>query len=179
MKWTLLVALLAVGCGSGDSEVTSADSAPTDTGTRLDSSAADTTTSDSQAGETSASDATDSSADASTDACGYVDVDDVVVMCDGKYVMLGYFNVVPGSSSCPPYWAFPGKSGHPTKEDAIAAAGCSAMCIYKFSTSVTRLYCGKKTGYEVLRATDCADLYRFAEGYYASVEAHDAANPCP
>jgi hypothetical protein len=24
----------------------------------------------------------------------------------------------------------------------------------------------------------CADLYRFSEGYYPSVEAHDAANPC-
>jgi len=172
--------------GTSDSNIVSDSGGPDSAGS--DSSLSDSGGPDSTGSDSSTPGASDAGKDASpadtsdavADACGYVDVNDVVVKCGDKYTMLGYFDVVPSSATCPPYWAFAGKSGYATKEEAIAAAGCSASCIYQFSTSVTRLYCSKKTGYEVLKAgKGCADLYRFAEGYFDSVAAHDAAFPCP
>lgn len=202
MRWAALVIVGLMGCG-GDDGTEASDAAAVDTAaadTSLVDAAGETGTPDAPAGDAAAADsaaadtaiadaadaATADAADVATAdvatadalACGYVAVNDVVVKCGDKFTMLGYFDVVPASSTCPPYWAFAGKGPHPSKEAAIAAEGCDGSCIYLFTTSVTRLYCGKKTGYEVLKASGCPDVYRFAEGYYPSVEAHDAAFPC-
>lgn len=187
MKSFVLSCALLVGCSSSDETASVADSQPVDSAitsdTGVDSgSVADSASVDSMADamETSA-DTMETSIDAVADApaCDYVDVDDVLVKCSGKYGLLGKFAVDPASSACPPYWSFGGTTAHyETKEAAIAGQACDAACVWTFATSVTRLHCGHKDGYETLKATGCPDVYRFAEGYYESVEAHDAANPC-
>jgi hypothetical protein len=113
-------------------------------------------------------------------ACDYVAVDEVVVRCDMRYVFVSRFqSEAPG---CAPFHGF--DPGGPRFADAASAIAsdptCEPMCQWRFATSVSRIYCGRRSGYETLSAPDpaCADLYRFAEGYYPSVEAHDAANPC-
>jgi hypothetical protein len=188
--------VFALGCSSSEEAASPvADSSPADSSVSSDSSDA---TGPGEAGEdatSETSDASDSSADVVADAsdsapvdadasettsCDYVDLDDVLVKCGGKYALLGYFDVDPAAASCPPYWGFGGKTPHyATKDAAIAGQGCDATCVWTFATAVTRLYCGHKDGYETLKASGCPDVYRFAEGYYESVEAHDAANPCP
>lgn len=117
--------------------------------------------------------------DADIAACSYVAVDEVVVLCGADYVFVSHFTS--DAPRCPPFYAFDPDGAHfPNTAAAIASdATCDASCEWHFATSVTRLYCGHRTGYETLSATGCADVYRFAEGYYPSVEAHDAANPCP
>jgi hypothetical protein len=195
MRPFVLACALLFGCSSNDdaaspvadSEVvdTAVDTSSTDTSVATDTGSAADSVADSIADASdSAGDTIEASVDASaetTDAmtCDYVDLDDVVVKCGGKYGLLGKFDVDPPSAACPPYWGFGGKSPHyESKEAAIAGEGCDATCVYTFATAVTRLYCGHKDGYETLKATGCPDLYRFAEGYYESVAAHDAANPC-
>lgn len=197
MKSFLLACVFVVGCSSSEEAASPvADSSPADSSVSSDSS--DTgggvetgleasTDASVDASETTAdavADASDSApvdADASeTTSCDYVDLDDVLVKCSGKYALLGYFDVDPASASCPPFWGFGGKTPHyATKDAAIAGQGCDATCVWTFATAVTRLYCGHKDGYETLKASGCPDVYRFAEGYYESVEAHDAAHPCP
>jgi len=140
------------------------DAAPNDAGDTLDA-ATDT-------------DASTSPLDAG--ACDYVAVDEVVVRCDMRYVFVSRFQSdVPG---CAPFYGFdPGGPRFADTASAIASdASCDPTCQWRFATSVSRIYCGRRSGYETLTAPDpaCADLYRFAEGYFASVEEHDAAYPC-
>ena len=120
----------------------------------------------------------DASAEDAGPGCGYVAVNEVVVRCDGDFTFVNYFtSTVEG---CDPFWGFSPEG--PRFEDAASAIGsdpaCDAGCQYEFSTSVTRLYCGRRTGYEILTAEGCPDAYRFSAGWYGSVEEHDAANPC-
>ncbi|MFO0563971.1 MAG: hypothetical protein U0269_38455 [Polyangiales bacterium] len=129
---------------------------------------------------------TDAARDASADvfvpppSCSYANVNDVVVDCAGTYRMVSQFNVVPPSSMCPPYWQVGMSAPAFTPEQAATNAGCSTACIWNFSMSVSRIYCGVRSGYEVLSGTPnrCGQLYRFAEGYFPSVAAHDAMYPC-
>jgi len=114
-------------------------------------------------------------------SCDYVGVDEVIVVCSGDYTFVNHFISTLGAPSCPPFYGF--AVGGP-RFDGFASAiasntDCDPTCQYHFATSVTRLYCGRRTGFETLAATGCPDVYRFAEGYYPSVEAHDLANPCP
>jgi hypothetical protein len=119
--------------------------------------------------------------DAGVAACGYVAVDEVVVRCGTDIVFVSHFTS--DVAGCAPFYAFDPAGAHfADTASAIASdATCDATCEWHFATSVSRIYCGHRDGYEVLSATGagCADLYRFAEGYFPSVEAHDAAYPCP
>jgi len=62
--------------------------------------------------------------------------------------------------------------------DDLRAPLVSSACVYDFTTSVSRVHCDRRAGYETLTATDCATLFRFPDGYYTSVEAYDASHPC-
>ena len=113
-------------------------------------------------------------------ACDYVAVDEVVVRCDMRYVFVSRFQSdVPG---CAPFHGFdPSGPRFADAASAIASdARCDATCQWRFATAVSRIYCGRRSGFETLTAPDpaCAELYRFAEGYFASVEEHAAAYPC-
>ena len=151
------------------------DAAPGDAGDARDAALID-------AGEFSdAATGTDASTPAlDAGACDYVAVDEVVVRCDARYVFVSRFQSdAPG---CAPFHGF-GPAGPRFADAASAIASdptCEPMCQWRFATSVSRIYCGRRSGYETLSAPDpaCADLYRFAEGYFASVEEHDAAYPC-
>ncbi|MEZ4249280.1 MAG: hypothetical protein R3B99_13715 [Polyangiales bacterium] len=123
----------------------------------------------------------DAGSDADVDAgdgCDYVAVDEVVVRCDGTFTFVNHFtSTVDG---CDDFYAFtPDGPRYEDYASVIASnPACDAGCQYRFSTSVSRIYCERRTGYEILRAEGCDDAYRFPEGYYASVEEHDAAHPC-
>jgi hypothetical protein len=119
-----------------------------------------------------------------TDAggCEYTALDEVIVECEGMPTFVSLIGVFPPSDECPEYWVVGSRPTHyESAEQAIASESCDAGCQWHFSTSVTRLYCGRRTGYEVLRADGkgCEDLYRFDDGYYPSVEAYDDTHPCP
>ena len=62
--------------------------------------------------------------------------------------------------------------------DDLRAPLVSPACVYDFATSVSRVYCDRRAGYETLTATGCATLFRFPEGDYmharsADPSAHD------
>jgi hypothetical protein len=111
--------------------------------------------------------------------CSYVAVDEVIVLCGTDYTFVSHFTSE--LSSCPPFYGFD-PEGEQFSDSASAIASntsCDATCQWHFASEVSRLHCGHRDGYEILSATGCDDVYRFSEGYYASVEEHDAANPCP
>lgn len=114
-------------------------------------------------------------------ACDYVGVDEVIVRCAGEYTFVSQFLSTVGPPACPTFFGFDLDGARFESFEAAVASdpACDATCQYHFALSVSRIHCGHRDGYEVLRATDCPDVYRFAEGYYASVEEHDAAHPCP
>lgn len=196
MKYFLSLSVLfslALVAGCGDGAGTAVDTGAADTGA-ADTSTPDTGTTDGGGSEDGgASDAgRDSGAsdsggpvdaapaiDSDVARCDYVAVDEVIVQCDGRYTFVNHFtSTVPG---CPPFYGFTPDGPHFDSFAAVIAsdATCDATCEWHFATSVSRIYCGHRDGYEVLAAEGCADVYRFAEGYFASVEAHDAAHPCP
>lgn len=119
--------------------------------------------------------------DANIAACTYTAVDEVIVLCGLDYVFVSHFTS--GVHGCPAFYAFDPDGAHFTDTaSAIASdATCDATCEWHFATSVSRIWCGHRSGFETLTATGagCADIYRFPEGYFPSVEAHDAAVPCP
>jgi hypothetical protein len=117
--------------------------------------------------------------DADVARCDYVGVDEVIVQCDGLYTFVSHFTSE--VAGCPEFYGFTPDGVHADSfDEAIASdATCNPDCQWRFRTAVDRLYCGHRTGYEVLEADGCDDVYRFPEGYYPSVEAHDAMNPCP
>lgn len=112
--------------------------------------------------------------------CAYASIDDVIVKCGERYRSLQHFRSDP-TGACPDFYGFTATGPHyATPAEAIAAdATCNGRCIYDFSNSFSRLWCGRRTGYESLSAEGCSDIFLFAEGYYDSVEAHDAMIPCP
>ncbi len=112
--------------------------------------------------------------------CGYSAIDEVVVKCGDRYRFVSFFQSDP-EGACPSFHGFTATGPqYGTPEDAIASdATCDASCVYRFHMSVTRLWCGNRSGYESLRAEGCPDIYRFPAGYFDSVEAHDAMVPCP
>lgn len=136
--------------------------------------------------------APDARADAATDArvdsgvfvpppsCAYVNVNDLVVQCSGRPRLVNNFNVVPPDPMCPAYWQVGSSPPATTVEQAALNAGCTTACVWRFATSVTRIYCGVRSGYDILEGTPptCPRLYNFPEGYFASVEEHDAMFPC-
>jgi hypothetical protein len=166
-----------LGAPDAGSDAGSVDAGePPDAGAEIDADTADA----GDARDAASMDDAGASDDAGLDACGYVAVDDVVVRCDMRYVFVSRFQSdTPG---CAPFHGFdPGGPRFADTASAIASdASCDPTCQWRFTTSVTRLYCGRRTGYEQLSAPDpsCGDLYRFAEGYFASVEEHDASYPC-
>ena len=187
----VFVSLLAVACGEPAAAPDAGD--PVDAGS-IDAGAIDAGSDDAGAVDAGAVDAGDVDAGAldagATDAgaidagaamCGYVGVDDVVVSCGGEYRFVSRFIDGEGSPDCPEFYGFSPDGARFDGFDAAIASDptCDATCVYRFATSVTRLYCGRRTGYETLAAAGCPELYRFAEGYFSSVEAHDAAHPCP
>lgn len=161
------------------------DAAAQDSATSTPDSAPDASATPDADASTDAS-AVDARSDASADAfvpppgCMYTNVNDVVVECSGSYRFVSEFNVVPASRECPPYWQVGTSAPAATMEAAAANARCSTACVWNFSMSVSRIYCGVRSGYEVLSGTPnrCGQLYRFSEGYFASVAAHDAMFPC-
>ncbi|MCB9613691.1 MAG: hypothetical protein H6722_14705 [Sandaracinus sp.] len=112
------------------------------------------------------------------DGCGYVAVDEVVVRCDGTFTFVNHF--LSEVDGCDDFYAF--TPDGPRFEDyaSVIASNpaCDAGCQYHFAVAVMRVYCGRRSGYEVLRADGCEDVYRFDDGWYESVEAYDATHPC-
>jgi hypothetical protein len=52
--------------------------------------------------------------------------------------------------------------------------------VWKESTSVLRVYCGKKEEFSIYKFESCDDVYAFGDGtFYPNAEDHDAAHPCP
>ncbi len=113
-------------------------------------------------------------------SCMYVNVNDLVVQCSGRPRLVNNFNVVPPDPMCPAYWQVGSSPPATTAQQAALNAGCTTACVWRFSMSVTRIYCGVRSGYDVLEGTPatCPRLYNFPEGYFASVEEHDAMFPC-
>ena len=111
--------------------------------------------------------------------CTYDGIDEVVVKCGGAYRFATLFRE--RGMACPDFYSFtPEGPRFASYAEVIASdATCDARCIYDFAISVSRVYCGRRTGYERLTATGCADIYRFSEGTFDSVESHDAMYPCP
>jgi hypothetical protein len=159
------------------------DAAPPDAGSdaTLDDAGDVSDAAPNDAGDTlDAATDTDASTPRDAGACDYVAVDEVVVLCSTDYAFVSRF--VSEVSGCAPFHGFtPSGPRFADTASAIASdASCDPTCQWRFATSVSRIYCGRRSGYETLTAPDptCADLYRFAEGYFASVEEHDAAYPC-
>lgn len=164
----------ADGSAASDSSVVT-DSASADASSSADSSAADAASADSSASDaSSAADAADAS------GCNYTAVDEVLVDCSGTYRFTSYFIADPASASCPPYWQVGSAAPASTYQQAAMNGGCTTTCTWRFATSVSRLYCGVRSGYESLTGTpeSCPTLYRFSEGFFTSVEAHDEMFPC-
>jgi len=111
--------------------------------------------------------------------CSYDPIDDVVVKCGDTYRFVTLFRE--REMTCPDFYGFT-PTGPRFASFAAAIASeptCDASCVYRFSIAVTRLWCGRRSGYDVLRAEGCAQIYRFPAGYYDSVESHDVMVPCP
>lgn len=113
-------------------------------------------------------------------ACEYTGLDEVIVLCRDAYTFVSRIGVFPASAECPEFYVVGTDTDrYASTAEAIAGESCDPTCQWRFSMSVSRVYCGVRSGYESLRAEGCPDVYRFSEGYYPSVEAHDAAHPCP
>lgn len=115
--------------------------------------------------------------------CEYYPLDDVLVRCGSRYAFVSRIGVVPASDACPDYYAVEGDTDrYETADAAITGESCDGSCRWRAAMSVSRIYCGMRSGY-IRFTTDTAgcspNLYQFPDGYYESVEAHDAANPCP
>lgn len=172
---------LVSGCGNGttgdgtDAATVDGGGGEVDTGTP----ATDSGLRDAQVGDAWVP--SDVGNDADVARCNYNGVDEIIVLCTGEYTFLNH--LTSDQPNCPEIYAFdPSIAQYASFEEALAATpSCDGSCQWHFSGEVTRLHCGHRDGYEILRATEpgCADVYRFAEGYYASVEEHDAMVPCP
>jgi hypothetical protein len=196
LGWVLLGCVLFVGCGDDDGATDAGldagttdgggvDASSTDDASTVDASTVDAST-DADVADASGTDAETSDAgdrdaaaeDGGPPGCDYVAVEDVVARCDGRYTFVTYFSST--VDDCEPFWGFSLEG--PRFEDAASAIGsdpsCDAGCIYDFAMSFSRIYCGRRTGYERLTSEGCPDVYRFDTGWYASVEEHDAAHPC-
>lgn len=115
-------------------------------------------------------------------ACEYTGLDEVLVRCAGEYTFVRRIGVVPTTAECPDYYAVDGSdTRYASTDEAIAGESCDGGCRWRYGTAVSRLRCGRREGYEVLRATTpgCPDVYLFSDGFYPSVEAYDASHPCP
>jgi len=159
----------------GDADAGDRDAGERDAG-GSDAGGSDAGASDAGAVDASSGDA--AMADAGLD-CAYVAVDEVVVSCGGDYTFVNHF-VSELGAACPAFYAFDvdGPRFDGFAPTIASDPTCSSACVYDFATSVSRIYCGRRAGYETLTATGCATLFRFPEGYYMSVEAYDASHPC-
>jgi hypothetical protein len=167
--------LLVVGCG-GTSEV----DAGSDAGRASDAGAVD---GGSDAGMIATD---DGGADAGPfDAgpfamCPYFSIEERVVECSGDFVFVGRFITEEGAPPCPEFYGFSEDGAHYASfEQAIAAnSACDDTCVYRFVNGVSRLYCGRRHGYETLEADGCPMLFRIDGEYYESIEEYDRTHPC-
>jgi hypothetical protein len=115
-------------------------------------------------------------------ACAYGVDQQFLVRCGTGYRVIPYLTAAPADEACPGYFSLDGMS-FPDVAAAAAAADCETTCVWRESTSVLRLYCGKKEEFSSYAADPpdaCDDLYAFSDGtFYPSAEEHDAAHPCP
>jgi hypothetical protein len=165
------------------------DAASPDAAPLADAATPDTGVIDTDAGEADAGTAGDAgsalcASDAGTFmrtdggvACSYLD-DPVIVSCAPRFEYARVWTDTSNPAACPPYTTFRSNT-YADPVEATCAQGCNPSCIYRASMSVSFLFCGRRSGYIVYRADNCADVYEFAEGLYPSVEAHAEANPCP
>ena len=168
----------AMDSASEDSSTAPDASAATDSAAVPDGASADS--GDAARADSAAADAA-SGADASdASSCNYNPVNEVLVDCSGSYRFTSYFVADPESAACPPFWQVGTAAPAMSYEQAAMNGGCSTACVWRFAMSVSRLRCGVRTGYETLTGTpeSCPTLYRFSEGFFTSVEAHDAMYPC-
>jgi hypothetical protein len=156
------------------------DSAATRDAATVDASVRDGASSDA-ANDGAASDGGGADVFVPDPACMYVNVDDRVVQCAGRYRFNRRFDTVPASAACPPYWRVGDSPPASTAEQAAMNAGCSTECEFRFMTSVSRLYCGRRSGFDILVGTParCGTIYSFPEGFFSSVDEHDMMFPCP
>ncbi|MBU6161753.1 MAG: hypothetical protein KGO50_11570 [Myxococcales bacterium] len=167
--------------GAGDAEQT--PDAASDTAD-ADASVGDTIEADSTAD--AEADTPDAADDIETDGgdavCEFLDLDIRILDCNGDYKYLrGWTAPFDTSGACVPYFTISGDdTRYATADDAINTTDCSPECQYVASTSVTWLYCGRRSGYIIYSTPDeaCGDLYEMPEGIYTSIEAYEAANPC-
>lgn len=118
--------------------------------------------------------------DASAPACEYTALDEVLVRCGGEYTFVSRVGVFPPDPRrCPEYYVVGARPTHyASTEEAIAAEACDDSCVWRRARAVSRIFCEHRSGYEVLSATGCADLYLFDDGFYPSVDAYDSTHPC-
>ncbi len=167
------------GCSGNGNTAGGTDAATVDAGGGGDDAGADTGLRDAQVVDAWLP--PDAGNDADVARCNYNGVDEIILLCGGEYTWLSHFTS--DVADCPDIYAFdPELAQYASFEEALAATpSCDASCQYHFSSEVTRRCGNTRSGYEILRATGagCADVYRFAEGYFHSVEEHDALYPCP
>jgi hypothetical protein len=186
LSTSLLSTSLASGC-SGTTEADAGRDAPVldapvaiDGGS--DAPSTDAPTADVSAIDDAGSDAGGDDAGPGFDggACEYTALDEVIVLCDGEHTFVSRIGVFPTTDECPEYYVVGGRPTHyESTEQAIDGEDCDDSCEWHFSSAVTRLYCGRRSGYEVLRAEGCPDVYRIDGAYYPTVEAYDETHPCP
>jgi hypothetical protein len=113
--------------------------------------------------------------------CDYLDFDIWIGICAGTDRYIRRFQNVAGTTTgCPDFYRI-GTTRYESLADALTAQSCDPGCLRAVATSVTLLRCGVRTGYIVFedREMDCEPVYETPDGLFPSVEAWNAAHPCP
>lgn len=185
-----MVGLASVSaCGGGDgagdagarldapraSDAASDDAGASDAARSDDASAMDASGAD-DAGP--ASDAPTSDAGPSPDTgCTYLD-EPYIVYCVDTYEYVRAWTSIDGPS-CPPYATGTDGARYDTLPEAIAGSACEDACVWRAGTSVSLVRCGHRSGYIEFVADGCASVFETPDGIFQSIEAWDAAFPCP
>jgi len=118
----------------------------------------------------------DSGAAADT-GCTYID-EPRIVYCVDTYEYVREWISIDGPA-CPPYATGTGGERYATLVEAIVGSACEDACVWRASTSVSLLRCGRRTGYIEFAAEGCDPLYETPDGIFRSIADWDAAAPCP
>jgi hypothetical protein len=163
---------------ASDIDTDSADA--TDVAENGDADEGDASEGDGDGSGDAADDAADVAEDIDEGGCTPVEIETVLLRCDGVYRYAGTFRDVADKPECAPFVRLSGVEGEWSDVDAaVTANACDEECRWRFANSFSLLRCGVRTGYIELQHDTCGALFEFAEGLYPSVEAWERANPCP